>query len=168
MFQSISYIFDSELWMRMIPPIVTAVLIAGVMALLANRRGNREDAPFLILLSLALLGVVAGVVTGQSRAPSVGSVVPAVLSLASALMVYLVAAKEPNHQRSASAVLIAFALTFFVGIHFGSAARHLREDYLTSEDYLLGQAAIEQNVKLQQLLYESQLSEAKILFQKLE
>jgi hypothetical protein len=146
----------------MVPPILAAILIAGGMTIL-GRVSSGSTTPFLILLSLALLGVVSGVVTGQSRAPSVGAVVPAILSLASALMVYIVSAKEPNHQRAASGALTAFALTFFIGIHFGSAARHLREDFLTSEDYLLRQAAIDQNIKLQQLLYDSQIIEAKEL-----
>jgi len=78
-------------------------------------------------LPLIALAFVAGDLTGISRSPVVGTVVPAVLTFVGALEVYAVLVAGDNHTRDNKAAIgysvFLFALLFFYGVETGAYSR---------------------------------------------
>lgn len=112
---------------------------------------------FLACISFAVLGVTAGFMTGLSRAPVVGAVIPAVLSLVAGLGVFLTA--RANNTGTASMVcgpIAALAFTILVSSIWGANERghtirvteaisRIRHD----PEYLVRQAELEAYVRSQ-------------------
>lgn len=152
------YLFDLSLWLSFLPPLILSALVTHALLIFAKEK-NRDA--FLLIFSMALLGIVAGISTGRSREPAVSAVVPAVLSLISVLMIYIVAAKSRDQQKLTSLVVVAFILNFFVGIHWGADVRSGIDEYANSQEYLERQANILHNVELRTVLHEKQIRDVR-------
>ena len=156
-----NYLYEWRIWLEILPiPVLAGVVTILILFLSGEFHRNRLDS-FLVVFSMAFLGAVTGLVTGQSRDPAVSAVVPAILSLISALTIYIVAAKGSGQQKLTSIVVITFLLDFLIGIHWGSHSRDEYEKYIASEEVLIFQEKIEQNLRLQRLLHEKQLNETR-------
>lgn len=156
-----TYIYEFRIWLEILPPIALASTVTLLLLLLSREFSQRRVDSFLVVFSMGFLGVVAGLVTGQSRDPAVGTVLPAVLSLIGALTLYLIAAKAAGQQKLTAIVVIAFVVDFLVGVHWGAHSRDQYEAYITSEEVLIFQEKVKQNIRLQQLLHEKQLIQAR-------
>jgi hypothetical protein len=78
---------------------------------------------FLTTLAFAILGMITGNITGLSRDPAVGVVIPAVLTLVSGLLVYLISTKGAAKQISVAAGIIAMSVNLLAGLYWGARAR---------------------------------------------
>jgi len=97
-----------------------------------------------LFFSLCVLGAVAGWLTGNSRDPAVGAVVPAVLTFVGGLATYLAFARadDPRTPLLLAGCTLSIAFPFFVGELLGSYNRaHLDDPEVQYER----QAAEEQN-----------------------
>jgi hypothetical protein len=96
-----------------------AVLLAGLMS----------------GLPLGFIGIVAGFLTGPSRAPAVGAVVPAILTFIGLMVVYLLGKGRLRSVITGFAVLV-FTADFVVGTVLGTASRERHDERLASLEYL--------------------------------
>jgi hypothetical protein len=83
------------------------------------------------MFALALLGFVTGEIMASSREPAVGTVLPAVLTLLGAVIVYLTGAKGIKEQIATSMLAICFVFSFFFGSGVGAQIRGSVEDMRT-------------------------------------
>lgn len=93
-----------------------------------------------------MLGLVAGYLTGYSRQPAVGAVLPAVLSLIGGLAVFLVG-KDKTSRSVVSLSIFAFSISLVLGVSWGAVMRTTAEEYKKSETYLKQRAYIEKQVR---------------------
>jgi hypothetical protein len=108
---------------------IGSVMVAGVLWLIARLRSGelvRTPGVFWVLAAFTMLGLVTGVLTGFSRVPVAGAVIPAVLTLVGGLAMYLVRKENNSTRVLVSASLIALAFTLLVGSIWGAV---LREAY---------------------------------------
>lgn len=163
-----SYLTYWPIWQDILPLPIFAALIAIIIIKFSNSHINPDHDPaiakevkqlFIVVFAMALLGITTGQMTGQSREPAVGAVLPAVLGLIGGISVYLVGSKDSQHQFAVSLAIIAFTINLLVGTFWGSHLRTQYESVLQSEEYLLDRARAEHNVALKKLQYEKQIFE---------
>lgn len=140
-----TYLTHLESWKALWPLPVMVVLLTGLFYLVVRPKTDRVDF-IVIVLAFSMLGIVAGYLTGFSRQPAVGSVLPAVLSLIGGLAVFLVG-KDKESRLVVGLSVLAFSLCLAIGTTWGSVMRGTAEDYKNSEIYLKQQALIEVQVK---------------------
>ena len=99
----------------------------------------------IVLAAFSILGIGIGYLSGLSREPVGGEVLPAVLSLFAGLTVFLIGKDKADRVIVALSVF-AFAVTLFVGSLWGSRMRFEAEQYYLSEDYLKYRASVEAKV----------------------
>lgn len=116
-----SYLTATSIWSALWPIPLSALIIAGFLLLLHRNKGQ-ERLYFLVVLSFAFLGHVTGLLAGFSRQPTMGAVLPAVLSLVGALAIYLIAAKKAD-QGLVAVCVIALSLGLLVSTLWGAALR---------------------------------------------
>src|SRR4029077_14610120 len=85
--------------------------------------------------SLGFTGMVAGFLTGSSRAPAVSALVPAILTFTGLLVVYLIS-KSRVGSTWAGLVVFVFAANLLVGTVLGTASRDRHEELLNGLDVL--------------------------------
>lgn len=165
-----SYLTYWPLWKDILPLPIFSALISLIIIRAFNTFTNTEKDPafakeikqlFLVVFAMALLGITTGQLTGQSREPAVGAVLPAVLGLIGGISVYLVGSKDKQHQFAVSLAVIAFTVNLLVGVFWGAHLRAQYENVLLSEDYLMDRARAEHNVALKKLQYEKQIQEVR-------
>ena len=121
---------------------------------LAEKTKRKEY--FLVFLSFSMLGIVTGYLTGFSREPAVGAVLPAVLSLMGGLLVFMVG-KDASNRKILCSSMFLFSLMLLIGSGWGSVMRDKAVYFLEtraaaaealkkSELYLKQQAFIESQV----------------------
>ena len=115
-----------------------------LFATLRPRDGKRET--LLLLAAFSMLGLVAGYLTGFSRSPAVGAVLPAVLSLVGGLAVFLIG-KDPSVRVAVSLSVLIFATGLLLGATWGAVMRQAAEDYYLSVPVLKGRAVDEAEVR---------------------
>lgn len=166
------YLINPVLWRDLLPiplfSIATATLVFFPYLFAKNERRRA----FVVVLSLALLGVTTGQLTGQSRDPAVTAVLPAVLGLVGAISVYIVANKDIKQQAIVAISLSAFSLNLLVGAFWGASLRDNSNRFesnqqqklqseLLSEDYLMAQILLEHRVNIRKVQYEAELLQFK-------
>ncbi|HEU5323021.1 MAG TPA: hypothetical protein VFX28_19605 [Methylomirabilota bacterium] len=137
------YLLHEAAWKALWPMPVAAVVVAAVL-LLACDRGHRREA-FVVLAAFAMLGLVTGYLTGLSRQPVVGAVLPAVLSLLGGVTAFVVG-RSRESRAMVGAMLFTFALTLLVGTSWGAVMRDHGERHAQSVQALERQAYIESEV----------------------
>lgn len=155
------YLSDLGMWVDFYPIPLFAALVSLILVFVSGEARSSFGNAFLVIFAVALLGIVAGQMTGQSREPAVAAVVPAVLTLLGGLMVYLVAGKSLQQQKATAIAVIAFSFNLLIGTFWGSHLRYEAELFATGEEVSLYREAVRQNVKLERLKYEQQLIEAR-------
>jgi hypothetical protein len=118
------YIGEWAVWRNIWPPIIGAGVVAlliSSLALLRNRR-SVEEGWFWTLYAFSLLGFVSGLLTGHSRAPAVGAVLPGILTLVGGLAIYLTANKG-GLRVLVSAAVISLSVSLWVGAMWGAILR---------------------------------------------
>jgi hypothetical protein len=98
-------------------------------------------------LPLALVGMVAGFLTGASRQPAVQALVPAVLTLVGIIFVYLIGRSRVQAPAAGFAVSV-FALALLAGTAVGVTARVRDQELTTSIQVLKAKSDRELVVRL--------------------
>jgi hypothetical protein len=100
-------------------------------SIVSSRRADVVLSGFLVGISLGFTGMIAGFLTGSSRAPAVSALVPAILTFIGLLIVYLIG-KGGLRSTIAGFVVFIFSANLLIGIVLGSASRDRHEEYLES------------------------------------
>lgn len=166
------YLIDKQIWVALwpifaLPLLVTLFLIWFSTKKLIHR--SQLSKLFIIVFAFSLLGVVTGQITGMSRAPAVGAVLPAILSLVGGVLVYLIGVKGQRTQAFLAIATIGMVSCLLIGTFWGAKSRDLYEFAVQSPERLLARELelekIRHKVSLQKLLNYSQITE---LHEKLE
>jgi hypothetical protein len=135
------YLLNTAWWTVLWPIPITAVVVAAVLSFVRTPEITWRDR-FWVLLSFSMLGFSTGVLTGLSRQPVVGAVLPPVLSLVGGLAIYLIG-KDGSNRVLVSLCILVLSFNLFIGTTWGVALREQGEEYTTSLNYLKRQALIE-------------------------
>ncbi len=144
------YVADATLWLSLLPipafVIVTALIACGV--LFATGQKAVAVNTLMPLSAFLLLGLVAGYLTGISRAPAVDAVLPAVLTLLGGAAAGFIG-KSPGSALilRISGLILAFAIGLLVGTTWGSAMRQSIDDFDQSELELIRRSQVEASVR---------------------
>jgi len=139
------YLTQLQNWNALWPlPLTVLVLTALFFGIVRPKEGKREL--ILLLAAFSMLGLVAGYLTGFSRSPAVGAVLPAVLSLVAGLSVFLME-KDAASRVIVSLSVLIFSSSLVIGTSWGAVMRQAAEDYETSEPILKQRALVEAEVK---------------------
>lgn len=129
------YLFDSQIWAA-IGVSLGFALISGFMLSLVSTGFHPRSANFKGLLyavvTFALLGLVAGHLTGSSREAAVGTVLSAILAAIGGVLLYVLETKSAVSRVAACACIFAMSLNLLVGAHWGSKARVVYESWNAS------------------------------------
>ncbi|UOK72174.1 hypothetical protein [Ancylobacter polymorphus] len=145
----------------------TALVVSAVLALLcfaiARALGYTRNALALLVCAaaFALLGFVTGSIMGHSRTPAVNAVLPAALTFLGGTLVYLIGTKGLREQVGTAGFVLCFALSLFIGTHFGARMRFDFDSALASptvsRDRQLEIEAAQHIVDLQRMLNAAEL-----------
>jgi len=117
-----------------------AVVFAFILRMTSSERGYWEvfSYYFFFTLPVALIAFLASDLTGLSRSPAVGSVLPAVLTLLAGLIVY-VFGSDNRFKLVVGYSAFIFVFTLFIGIQSGSYRRETEREaylkYLSEQEY---------------------------------
>jgi uncharacterized membrane protein YeaQ/YmgE (transglycosylase-associated protein family) len=140
------YLFSPQLWAIVFGLPAIAGLIAGLLYR-ALRSADKRKEFFAVVIAFALLGIVAGFLAGFSRAPAMGTVLPAALSLVGALAIFLVGANKDVNQNLVAAAVIALSFSLLLGTLAGAVSRQEHERSATSIENLM--AAADKEIKVE-------------------
>lgn len=140
-----SYLTHIENWKALWPLPVTVLLLTFLFIVFI--RPKEKYLEFSVLLAaFSMLGLAAGYLTGFSREPAVGAVLPAVLSLMGGVAVFLVGKNVTTRMIVGLSILI-FSISLVLGTSWGAVMRQTAEDFRTSEIFLKQHALTEVEVK---------------------
>jgi predicted neutral ceramidase superfamily lipid hydrolase len=122
------YLNNIEVWKSFWPIPASAVVLSLIIALLAGKCHERREY-FFVILAFSMLGMVTGYLSGFSRAPALGTVLPAVLSLMGGIVVYIIG-KNSTSRIIVSVTILAFALTLMIGAEWGAVMRRADEEFV--------------------------------------
>src|SRR5690242_10409183 len=89
----LTYLLSPFSWYSLLSQLVFGLMISAFVALPLVVRRKKWDAirdPLAISFAMSMLGLVTGFLTGLSRAPAVGAVLPAMLTLIGGLVLLFV------------------------------------------------------------------------------
>jgi hypothetical protein len=155
-----SFLTDGPLWRDIVPVPLFAAIVAAIVTIALGRR-RRAEYPGIaaVVFAIALFGLVTGVMTGQSRDPAVGTVLPGVLTLIGGIIVYLAGTKDMQAQLLVAIVVATFSLNLLIGSYWGARLRDDFEAYRESSAYRLSQESDDQIIRLKRLLYQKKMQE---------
>jgi hypothetical protein len=139
------YVTDIAYWQTFWPVPGLAVIVALVLSRLGRTKWERRSWS-VALFAISMLGAVTGLMSGLSRAPAMGAILPAVLGLVGGVTVYLVG-RDIGDRLLVSLAIIALTFTLFIGGGWGASLRQASEDFRSSEQELKRAALVERNVQ---------------------
>jgi hypothetical protein len=116
--------FWTSIWPMLVVPLLTSFLVS-IFLIDRKKAAPNFKTMRAVTLACAFLGIVTGNVTGLSRDPVVGTVIPAVLGLVGGVFVYLVGTKGVERQHFVAGGIICLALNLIVGVYWGGRSRVL-------------------------------------------
>jgi hypothetical protein len=157
------YLTDAEIWKALWPLILFPLACALLICLsLAAKPYSGSLAP---VFALSLLGMVTGLLTGLSRDPAVGAVLPAILGLIGGMTIYLIGTKGAQLQSVAMMGVIGLALNLLVGVYWGAHSRAVYELASKSPEALAAKAVAEEDARytasLRRLLNDQEYTKSK-------
>ncbi|HEY9079451.1 hypothetical protein [Magnetovibrio sp.] len=155
-------------------PVLVAVVIAGIVSVVTyfcqTSSGEQSSsistkmpytAYFAVLVTFALLGAISGQMTGQSRDPAIGDVLPGILTLIGGLFMYLISKNDALLQLITASSITTLVLCLLIGTQWGA---QLRLEYETNARLIaesgstaLKKEEVQHAVNLQKLLNKQQL-----------
>lgn len=148
-------------WLYLLWPMVVFVaLVGGALVTLyyclsLDDDGTKARIVAISTMAFALIGMVTGFMTGLSREPVVGAVIPAVLSLVGGLGIYLNGRGDDGPNFLVPGSVAALALSILVGALWGAEERgHWNQmeaasaQVRQSPEYLVRQAEVEAYVRM--------------------
>jgi hypothetical protein len=157
----ISFWTSSYLWAVLCGLLLFSVILSAALSLvliLVTTKTERRKlfrASLLLLVTMSVLGAIIGYLTGISRAPAVGSVLPAALTLIGGLLIYMFG-KESQGGRQQVAAVSTFALV--IGLLTGTLlGADIRADGSLVAATALQEEYAREAVCTQRLAYEIQM-----------
>jgi hypothetical protein len=144
------YLTNLSMWASLWPVFLLSALLAGVGAALFGIKGSRKSL-LLLLAAFGILGGTTGYLTGISRAPVVGAVIPALLTLVGGLALFEVS-RNKDQQTIIALVIAVLASVLLVATQWGADDRvhadaaHQAHTERDLERHLSHLAVIEQRV----------------------
>jgi peptidoglycan/LPS O-acetylase OafA/YrhL len=138
------YLTHIEIWKTLWPMPLAALFVSALICTLSWKREGLKER-FVVLASFAMLGLVTGYLTGFSRTPAVGAVLPAVLSLLGGVTAFILGRSRESRLLVGS-MLFVFSLTLVIGSSWGAIMRDGAEQFDQSEQTLKQRAYIEAEV----------------------
>lgn len=119
-----AYLLHIGSWKAIWPIPVMAFIIAVIVYVLGIWRWPIPDrrSIFRVIIAFSLLGIVIGMIAGDSREPAVGATLPAVLSLIGGIGIYLVGTNL-GQRILVSLSVSALALALIIGFFWGAVLR---------------------------------------------
>lgn len=139
------YLTHLENWKALWPLPITVLLLTALFFWIIRPKEGKRDL-VLLLAAFSTLGLVAGYLTGFSRSPAVGAVLPAVLSLVAGLAVFLMG-KDAASRAIVSLSVLIFSISLVLGTSWGAVMRQTADDYAMSEPVLKQRALVEAEVR---------------------
>ena len=139
------YLTHLENWKALWPLPVTALVLTALFFGIVWPKEAKRDL-VLLLAAFSMLGLVTGYLTGFSRSPAVGTVLPAVLSLVAGLAVFLMG-KDAASRTVVSLSVLIFSISLVLGTSWGALLRQTADDYAMSEPVLKQRALVEIEVR---------------------
>ncbi len=124
------------IYLLVLPLLAAAAAVSLLMWLVALCFGvtGKRSGYWIYILAFALLGTVTGIVAGNSREPAISAVLPALLTLVTALCGYAFAVEGLKNLRPAIPFcILALMLSSVYGLAFGTTLRSKSEKY--AKDY---------------------------------
>lgn len=139
------YLTHLASWQALWPiPLAVVLLSALGYALIRPKEGGQDL--ILGLAAFSMLGLVSGYLTGFSRVPAVGAVLPAALSVVAGLAVFMLG-KDKAIRALVSLSVLIFSTSLVLGTTWGAAMRQTSEEYLRSQKHQEDLALIEVQVR---------------------
>lgn len=118
-----TYLIKTSIWQALWPiPVLSMVVVMILYPLI--RKTEKVAATLSAVAAFGLLGAVTGILTGLSRDPAVGSVLPAILSLVGALTLYILGLKKGD-ALLVSVCVISLTLNLLISIFWGADLRQV-------------------------------------------
>jgi hypothetical protein len=157
----ISFWTSSYFWEVLCSLLLFSVVLSAALSLVLimvttkTERRKLFRASLLLLVTMSVLGAIIGYLTGISRAPAVGNVLPAALTLVGGLLLYMFG-KESQGGRQQVAAVSTFALV--IGLLTGTLlGAEIRADDSLVTALALQQESAREAVCTQRLAYEIQM-----------
>jgi hypothetical protein len=157
-----SYLSSEYVWATVLIQIAVAAISAAALLPLARRKGSSLSAldTYGAILALAFVGIVAGYMTGLSRTPAIGAILPAILSVIGGLVLFIVTRQAPAGFRALTAAgTIALMVNLLIGSLWGSLSR---EDPNSLALSAANQELIRQSICLKRLAFEIEVRQTRI------
>jgi hypothetical protein len=157
-----AYLSSEYVWVTLVIQVTVAVLTSAGLLLLARRKGSKVSTfdMYVAILALAFIGIIAGYMTGLSRTPVVGAILPAILSVIGGLVLFIVTRDAaPGFRALTSAGTIALMLNLLIGSLWGSLSR---EDPNSLALSAANQELIRQSICLKRLAFEMEVRETRL------
>src|SRR5277367_5950134 len=113
-----TFLSSEYLWATMLIQMTTAVVTALLFFPVSWRRRGKLSATetIAVLVALSFIGIITGYLTGLSRTPVVGAVLPAVLTVIGGLVLFIVTREAAPEFRTLTATCtIALMLNLLLG-----------------------------------------------------
>jgi hypothetical protein len=157
-----SYLSSEYVWATLLIQIAVAVLSAAALLLLARREGSSLSTldTYGAILALSFVGIVAGYMTGLSRTPAIGAILPAILSVIGGMVLFIVTRQAAAGLRALTAAgTIALMVNLLIGSLWGSLSR---EDPNSLALSAANQELIRQSICLKRLAFEMEVRQTRI------
>jgi hypothetical protein len=121
-----TFLSSEYVWATMLIQMSTAVVTALLFFPISWRKHGKLSAieTIAVLVALSFIGIITGYLTGLSRTPVVGAVLPAVLTVIGGLVLFIVTREAPPEFRTLTATCtIALMLNLLLGSLWGSLSR---------------------------------------------
>lgn len=139
------YLVHLASWQALWPLPLTAFVLSLFCFGLARPKEAKGDL-LMTLTAFSMLGLVTGYLTGFSRTPAVGAVLPAVLSLVAGLAVFMLG-KDSAIRAIVSLSILIFSTSLVLGTTWGASLRQEWEEYPLTLDAQKAQALMEVQVR---------------------
>lgn len=160
-----TYLYHGESWKAIWPVPCAALFIAYFILIFDSSDDEEKKTYFSALLSFSILGLVTGIITGHSREPTVGMVLPSVLSIFGGFAIYIIG-KDASIRKLVSMCVFVLAFSLFLGIRWGAILRTEFEKQLLSSNYLIWVAQqeniVEEFKKIEKLKLDAHVAEEEL------
>ena len=155
------YLTTENVWATILVHASTALITGIVLLPMVWRRGGTLARSEIagVLIAMSFIGVVTGYMTGLSRAPVVGAVLPGILTLIGGLVIFIATRETTSEFRALTATcVIALMITLLLGTSWGSLSR---EDPGSLNTLANNQELLREAICYKRLAFEMEVREAR-------
>lgn len=142
MFLRLDVIFSdlvaASCWLLLLLTYSAVIFLTPFIIIVCTRKAFKTNARWqyyslFAALPVGFTGIISGFLTGSSRSPAVGDLVPAIASFLGLLLIYFVG-KNGGRAILAGLIALVFSANLFVGTYLGTKSRNRYEASIESLD----------------------------------